>query len=139
MLLADLVGALAEIRLDAARLGLGGRVEDRAVDVEVPAVIAAADPALRRYAELERSAAVRAMPVEEPEAAGLVAERDEVLAEQPHGDRQVFQLGRQQERMPVAAHVLAARRARPDVREQRVVAGLRPVVITAVRQFPLGG
>ena len=98
----------------------------------MPPVVAAADAALGRNAELERRAAVRAVPVQQPDAPGAVAESDQVLAEQAHRYRQVFQLGGEHEGMPVAAQVLAAWRAGSDSGEQTVVVPRGTLEVAAV-------
>ena len=130
--LAHAVRALAEVLFDPAPRRLGWRVEDRAVHIEVPAVIAAADPAFGRNPELERRAAMRAVPMQETEAPRAVAKHHQVLAQEPHRQRRVLELRRDQERVPVAAQVFAARRARANLRQQEVVLGRRTVVVAAV-------
>jgi hypothetical protein len=57
-------------------------VEATALAVEQPAVIAAAQSVLFHAAELERSATVAAIAVQQAEPALEVAEQDELLAEQ---------------------------------------------------------
>src|SRR5205085_4086535 len=82
----------------------------------------APDPAGLEAPELERGAAVAAVPVEQPDAVAPVAEQDEVLAEHPDRERHVGELGAQRDRVPVAAQQLAAVRPSPDVGELRVLA-----------------
>jgi hypothetical protein len=64
-------------------------------------------------AELERSAAMRAMLLEQPDIAGEVTVDDKVLAKNPNGERTATQLRRQENRMPEPSQVLTARGAVP--------------------------
>ena len=107
----DRIGALAEIVTNRAVGGLPGRVEDGAVDVEVPAVVAAADTALLYLAELERRAPVHAAPFQQPDPPASVAERHQVLAEDPDGPRKVIELRFHADGLPEAAQVLPAGRS----------------------------
>src|SRR6185503_17661124 len=84
VIFAHAIGALAEILLDAAGIGLGRRLEHGAVDIEEPAVIAAANAARRGNAEFERRAAMNAMAVQEAEPAALVPEQHQIFAEETH-------------------------------------------------------
>ena len=59
------IGAVAELAGDGAFGRLGGRLQDGAVHVEQPAVVAAADAALGDDSVLERRPAVAAMLVQE--------------------------------------------------------------------------
>ena len=110
------VGALADLMPDVT-FRLAGRLEDGAVSVEVPAVIAADDAVLRDTSELQGSAAMGAMLVQDADLAGKVAEDDEILAEDADGHRVLLALDllRHGDGVPEAAHVLAARRSRPDM------------------------
>src|SRR5262249_32140875 len=101
--LAHRIGALAEILADAAGRGLGRRFKDRAVDIVEPAVIAAANAALGRNAELQRGAAMGAVLVQEAEPAALIAEEHQLLAQKLHQLRRLTELRAQQKRMPEAA------------------------------------
>ena len=101
------------------------------LDVEQPAVIAAAEPALLDLAVVERGPAVRAACVDEPGAARPVAEEDQVLAEDPYRPGRGPGVSDQTDRVPVAAQQLAHRRARPDLGELAQVGGRRPPVSRA--------
>ena len=85
--LAHRIGAVTQLVLDRAGGGLAGRFQDRAVHVEQPAVVAAADALGADQAELQRGAAVGAMPFKEADGAGAVAEGDQFLAEDFERDR----------------------------------------------------
>jgi hypothetical protein len=95
------------------------------LDVEQPAVIAAAEPALLHLAVVERGPAVRAARVDEPGAAWPVAEEDQILAEDPYRPGNGPGVGDQTDRMPVAAQQLAHRRAGTDLGEVAQVGGRR--------------
>ena len=120
LVFAHRIGALAQAR--ARLLGalavrrLARRLEDAAVHVEQPAVVAAADAALLADAVFERGLAVAAIEVKEPVAPGLVAEEDEILAHHPDPLRQIGNLGGDRDGMPEATQILAAGRARADPR-----------------------
>ena len=61
--------------------------------------------------------------VDEPDPAGAVAERDEILAQQPDAHRRAIGLGdlaRQQGRNPIPPHRLAHRRPGSDPGQQLV-------------------
>jgi hypothetical protein len=96
---------------------LAGRLEDASVDVEEPAVIAAADAALGDDAVLERRAAMGAVLVQEADVPREVAEDHQILAQDPDCQRQIGQLRCHRDRMPEAAHVLAAGCAAADPRQ----------------------
>jgi len=105
------VRAVAQPLPQRALGGLARRLEKAAVHVEDPAVIAAADAALLENAVLERRAAVRAVQLEQADAARAIAEDDEVLAHDPDPPRHVAEVAREGHGLPEAAQVLAARRA----------------------------
>jgi hypothetical protein len=133
--LVDLVGALAEVLLDAAGRRLGRRVKNGAVDIEMPAVVAAADAALGNDAVLERCTAVHAMPMQQSDASRAIAKHHQVFAQQAHGHRQVLEFGAEQKRMPVAAQVFAAGRAGAHRGDEAVVVRRGPVVVAAVGPY----
>ena len=98
-------------------VGLRRAVDDVAFDVDFPAVVEAAQAALLVAAQRERRAPVRAMLVQHADAAGGVAKRHQILAQQPHAHRRPVALGDlfgQTRRYPVAAHQLAHRRIALD-------------------------
>src|SRR5262249_17838546 len=67
------VGAMTENEANTAGWRLCGGLEDRSVHVVEPAVITAADAALRDDAVLERGAAMAAVAVQEADASAVVA------------------------------------------------------------------
>jgi hypothetical protein len=83
------IGAVEEAILQGAVRRLARRLEDRAVDVEEPAVIAAADPLIADQTKFERGPAMRAVQFEEAHGTAPVAERDEILAQNTQAPRQV--------------------------------------------------
>src|SRR4029077_5925559 len=98
-------------------------VDAAAGDVELPAVIDAAQPAFLVAAEEQRGAAVRAIFVQEPDPPLTVAKGDEVFAQEPHPYRRTLGLGdlaREQCRDPVAPHRVAHRAALPHPGDQLV-------------------
>ena len=127
--IAALAHALAELRAER----LGRRFEAAPVDRELPAVEGAAQAIGLVAAEREIGAAVRALAIEQAEAAGAVAKENEVLAEQadrldrPRRQRRIdarIEFLDQRRRLPVAAHQRAARRAGADARDPFVFFGL---------------
>ena len=118
----DLVGLGLDLLLEARRRQ-ARHVDAVAGDVELPAVVDAADAAFLVAAEEQRRAAVRAAVVHDADAAGAVAKRDQLLAEQhqAHGRAVALELGGHGGGDPVAAHQLAHRRAWADARELHAV------------------
>jgi hypothetical protein len=104
-------------------VGLARLVDAVALHVEHPAVVAAADAFFLDAAVVERGAAVRAAPVHEAGAAGLVAEQDQVFAQHAHLARRVGGIGGQADGVPVAAQQLAHGRARANLGQLGLVAG----------------
>src|SRR6185437_9829375 len=91
--------------------------------VELPAVVDAAQPGLLVAAEEHRRTPVRAVGADQPDTAGRVTERDQVLAEQAYPRWRSVRLGRllgQQRRQPVPPKEVAHRRARAHPGEQLV-------------------
>ena len=72
--------------------GSPGGLEHAAVDVEQPAVIAAADTALGDDPVFERRAAMAAVPVKQPHALRSVPEQHKVLAQDPDGEGKIREL-----------------------------------------------
>ena len=132
LVLAHRIGALAQLADIGVVVRLGRGFEDAAVGVEQPAVVAAADAALLDAAELERGAAVRAVLLQEPDAPAEVAERDQILAQQAHGEGQVAEIVGMQERVPEAAQILAAGRAGADPHEAVVARRRHRLMVGAV-------
>ena len=112
-LLHDRIGFLLDVGAQIAVVRLGRRLQAFAVDVEQPAVKGAAQAAVFEPAIGQIGAAMRAMPPDQPIAALVVLEGDQVLAEEPHRfDRPVAgKLIDQRRRLPVAAHQIAGRGA----------------------------
>ena len=126
------VGAVAELAGDGAVLRLPRRLQNGAVHVEQPAVVAAADAALGDDAVLERRPAVTAVLVQEADPSGEVPEQDQLLAEDLDEDRPLPDLLRHRHRQPESPEVLAARGAGPGVGQLRVLAGLGDAVVSVV-------
>ena len=96
----DLVG-------EAELLGLVHHVHAPAVDVELPAVVHAAQAAVLVAAEEERHPPVRAVLLEQADLAPAVAEGHQLLAQELDAHRWAIglrQLPRQERRHPVPAH-----------------------------------
>ena len=79
--------------LEIAVGGLARLIDAIALDVELPAVIDAAEPARLVAAEKQGRGAVWATLVEETDAALGVAERDQPLAQKLDADRHAVGLG----------------------------------------------
>jgi len=82
--------------------GLARGFEDRAVGAEEPAVIAAANARFADQSEFERGAAMRAMQFQQADAAALVAEGDEILAQNAQPPGHFAQFGGLDHRLPKA-------------------------------------
>ena len=123
------IGARLELRLDArdrfvAHLRHAGDIDAGALNVELEAVIDAAQTALFVAAEEQRRGAVRTALVQKPNAAAGVAEKHEVLAQQPHADRRRVGFGdlmREGCGHPIAPHQFAHRRARAHAGQAFIV------------------
>ena len=83
------IGALARLVLQAIRRRLARHLDDRAVNVEHAAVIAAANALLGENAEFQRRVAVAAMQVQHADAPLQVLEDHQVLAERAHAQRHI--------------------------------------------------
>ena len=75
---------------------------------------------------------MRAMQLQQADRAAPVAERDEVLAQYAQPPRQVTQFVGENDRLPKAAQIFAAGRARPDAGQLVVFGRPLAVVIGAV-------
>jgi hypothetical protein len=87
-------------------------------------MVDAAETAAFAATEVERSAAMRTALAEQSDLARAVAERDEILAEDPHADRRRIrtgEIGRLQDRQPVLPEEVAHERPRSDARQGFVV------------------
>ena len=126
------IGALADVLEDRGLRGLRRRLQQRAVDVVEPAVIAAADAALLDVAELQRGATMGAVLLEQAHASRLVPEQHQVLAQDPHRKRQLSQLRGHGDSVPEAPQVLPRRRASRHVGEFRVLSRVLLIVVARV-------
>ena len=122
----DLVGFRLHLLLEARRRQ-ARHVHAVAGDVELPAVIDAADPALLVASEEQRGTAVRAAVVHHADPALAVAKRDQLLAEQhqANGRPVARELRGERRRDPVAPHQLAHHGARADARQLHAFLRLR--------------
>ncbi len=117
------IGALTDALGQPAARRLARRLQAPAVDVVDPAVIAAADAALDRDAELQRRSPMRAVQVQHADAPAAIAKDHEVLAEDAHAQRRAGELAGEGHRLPEPAQVLAARRAGTDLGQLRIGRG----------------
>src|SRR5262249_41256514 len=117
----DRIPRLSHLVAMLAAFGLARLIEAFAVDAEEPAVIAAADALIFDTAVIERRAAMGAARIEQSRPAFAVAEKNQTLAEDAHVLWLRPDLFRQRDRMPIAAHELAAGRARPDLGQLGIV------------------
>src|ERR1051325_5532006 len=101
-------------------------------------MIAAAYPLRADEAEFERGAAMRAVQFQETDRAALIAERDQILAQDPDPQRQIAEIVGETYRLPEAAHIFAARRIRPDMGELGILLRHRAVVIAAKTRLQEG-
>jgi hypothetical protein len=106
--------------LEVTVLRLVGHVDAPPADVELPAVVDAAQPTLFIASPEQVCPAVRAILVHQPDCAIRVAESNQVLAEQTHFDRAVVwfrQVPRWQERDPVLSNKVPHQGAWSDAAE----------------------
>jgi len=90
--LARRIGFMLDLAREAAFRRLRRHLEHVAVDVEFPAVIEAAEPAILVAREHERGTPVRTQLVKHAKPSLAVAEDDEVFAQQPHLDGRAIRL-----------------------------------------------
>ena len=133
------IGAVAKLAGDGALGRLGGRLENGAVHVEQPAVVAAADAMLRDDSVLQRRAAVAAMLVQEADSAREIPKQHELLTEDLDENGPLTELLGHRHRGPVAPEILAARGAGPGVGQLRILACVRDAVVSVVAQCKLLG
>ena len=86
------IGLVFHLLGEGALRRLGRHFDDVAIDVDLPAVIEAAETAIFVTAVHERRAAVRAIFVENADLAVSVAEDHQILAKQTHLDRIAIRL-----------------------------------------------
>ena len=132
------IGAVAEPVLQRAGRRLAGCLQDCAIHVEQPAVVAAAYPLGADQAELERRAAMWAVPLQQPDRAAAVAKHHQLLAEDFDRQRQVLEVIRVADRLPEPTHVLATGRIRPDMSQFGILLRNVPVMVAAVTRFKNG-
>jgi hypothetical protein len=132
--LLDRVGALADLVADRGVLRLARGLQDRAVHVEVPAVVAAADAALLDLAVFQGGPAVGAMAVQQADPPPAVAKHHQILAHDPDPHRMLLELGGHGHRVPEAAQVFAAGGAGAHMGEFRILLE-RPVYGVAVKRL----
>jgi hypothetical protein len=142
LVLTNRIGAMEKAVLQCAVGRLSRGFEDRAVNVEQPAVIAAADPLFSDQAEFQRGAPMRAVQLQQANRPAAVAKGDEVLAQYTQSPREVIQLAGQNDRLPKTPHIFTAWRARPDAGQLLVFRRPLAVVIGAVgcieKRHPFG-
>lgn len=83
-------------------------------------MVTTAQPALFDPAEFQRSAAMAAAKKQQSRLPPAVAKGDEIFAEDAHLPGQIGEICRETDRLPVAAHKLAARRPRSDPGQLRI-------------------
>ena len=86
-----------------------------ALDVEEPAVIAAADPVRLDLAVVERGAPMAAARVEQAGPAAEIAEQDQVLSQRPHRERARLQLSRGRGHCDAGRSIRLLDELRPDL------------------------
>src|SRR5262249_50238849 len=111
------VGAVMEPVLESAFIRLPRRFENLPVRRKQPAMVAAAYALGVDQPEFERGPAVWAVQLQQPDGAAPVAERHELLPQDLDAVRQIPQLVGEADRLPEAAQIFAARRARADMGE----------------------
>src|ERR1041385_8963655 len=78
-------------------------------------MIAAAYPLRADQAEFERGAAMRAVQFQETDRAALIAERDQILTQDPDPQGEIAQIIGETHRLPEAAHIFAPGCTAPDM------------------------
>ena len=130
---------MAELAGDGTVIGLAGRLQDGAVDVEQPPVVAAADAALRHDPVLQRRPAVAAVLVQQAEPSREVPEQNQLLVEHPDEHGPLPDLLGHRHRQPEPPEVLPARGTGPGVGQFRVLPGVGDAVVSVVAQRTLLG
>ena len=118
------IGRDLDLLGEAALVRLGRHFDALAGDVELPAMIGAAQPAFLVAAEPQRRAAVRAELVDQTVASVAVAKGDEALGKHLHPHRRAVVFGKlfgQQDRRPVTAKQPAHRGVVAGPRHQIVL------------------
>src|SRR5689334_3521604 len=114
---------MADRILEMAAWRLGRSFQAAAVHVVEPAVVYAAEPAVLESPIAEVGGSVRAVEIQQADATLLVAEHDQVLAEQAQRDRRPTgrKLLAQRRGLPVTAQEAATGRARAGLGQQLVL------------------
>ena len=118
--------------LERAFGGLARGLQHPAVDVVMPAVIAARDAAFADDPVFERGAPVTAVTVQQSISAATVPKQDQIFAQNSNHERQLPDLGSHCHRLPVAAEILAAGRSRTDTGKLGLFAWNLALVIPAI-------
>jgi hypothetical protein len=121
------IRTMANALAGLAVFGLGRHVKNLPVDVMDPDVLAATDALVLNNAELERCAAVAALAVQHTDTTGAIAKRNVILAQDADRFWHVREFFCKTDWMPESAHLFAHRRCWPDLRQFRIVTGLRGI------------
>jgi hypothetical protein len=123
-LLTGRIGHLLDPLLEMPLRRFVGHIHARARDVELPAVVSAAEPGLLVAAEEQRSAPMRAEGTDDADPPGRVPESHQVLAEEPEPHRRpiaIRDLGRHQRWQPEPPEELTHGRSGPDLGQHVIV------------------
>ena len=132
------VPRLADLFADALAVVLFARhVDAVALDVELPAVVAAADAVILDPSVIESRSAVTAAVVQDAGAAVSVTKHDQILAENLDLDGHVGDLPRHGDGLPVAPHEFAHRGPGTRFDESPVVGGWLPAIAGSRRKGPV--
>jgi cell division protein FtsB len=93
---------------------LGRLLQALAPDIEEPAVVGAADATVFDIAVLQRTSAMGAVPAQQADLAVLVAEQNQLFAQDRNRLRYVAQLSDRADDQPVAAQPVSRRSAAAD-------------------------
>jgi hypothetical protein len=108
------VGAVAQPILQGTVGRLTRRFENPAVHVEQPAMTVAVNPFLDDQPVLQRGVAVWTIRLQQADSAALLPESNKVLAKDARPARQVAQFAGEDDRLPEAPQLFAARRVQTD-------------------------
>src|SRR5689334_1864923 len=108
-----------------------GRLEDRPVRSEQPAMVTASYPVGVDQPILQRRAAMRTMQLQQTDSAAPVAKRHQFLAEDRDAIGQVLQFVGEADRLPRAAQIFAAWCIGADMAEFCVFLGHLAMEVTA--------
>jgi hypothetical protein len=108
------IPGLPYLVLEQTARGFAGLFEAMAFDVELPAVVAAADAVFLDLAVIERGAAMAAAGVQQADAGVPVAKQHQILAEHADFSGDIGGVGDEADRVPIAAEQFAHRRAPAD-------------------------